>query len=156
MLSILGLLRRSERIKVPTRNEFHQSVRKPLQGTNFELSCGETIIKVQMFYLLSFSATANRSASGSLARITDDPFWLAVMNERSRALFPSSGFGNRTVGNSGSGSICSFTGINGYIKKKIILTARKQGRYALISPETSPFCIGLCQPFYINKNKRLR
>lgn len=33
---------------------------------------------------------------------------------KSRALFPSSGFGNLTVGNSGSGNFCSSTAINGY------------------------------------------
>ncbi|CAG5083368.1 Protein of unknown function, partial [Cotesia congregata] len=46
---------------------------------------------------------ANRSASGSLASITLDSLASAVLILKSNALFPSSGFGNLTVGKSGSG-----------------------------------------------------
>lgn len=69
---------------------------------------------------------ANLSASGSLANITLDPFWLANLIDKSKLLLPSSGLGNLqtliiillqklletyfTVGKSGSGSLCSGTG----------------------------------------------
>jgi hypothetical protein len=44
--------------------------------------------------------------------MTVELYILAVLIDRSRALFPSSGFGNFTVGNSGSGSFCSSTVTN--------------------------------------------
>ena len=40
-------------------------------------------------------------------------FSFAVLIDKFKADLPSSGFGNVTVGNSGSGWICSITGING-------------------------------------------
>jgi hypothetical protein len=48
-----------------------------------------------------------------LAKITVELLFSAVLIDRSRALLPSSGFGNLTVGNSGSGSLCSSTTTNG-------------------------------------------
>lgn len=70
--------------------------------------------QIQYFWHLGcFSATASRSASGSLASMTVESWPSAVLKDRSRALLPSLGLGKRTVGNSGSGSICSLTGTNG-------------------------------------------
>lgn len=63
---------------------------------------------------LFFSATANRSASGSFAKIIVLEFASAVRIAKSKALFPSSGFGNFTVGKSGSASFCSWTGIRSW------------------------------------------
>lgn len=65
-------------------------------------------------YFFIFVAQATLSASGSLARIIEEEFLFATCMLRSRVLFPSSGFGNFTVGNSGSGNFCSSTIINGY------------------------------------------
>jgi len=73
---------------------------------------------VTTFYLSENSATASLSASGSLARMWMDlplmPFLMSsalsvlyfstVAIERFSADFPSSGFGNGTVGKVGSGS----------------------------------------------------
>ena len=67
-------------------------------------------------YSLFFSATANLSASGSFASIIVLPDRSAVAIDNSRALFPSSGFGNLTVGKSGLGSFCSLTATKGQNK----------------------------------------
>jgi len=59
------------------------------------------------------SATANLSASGSLASIIRLQLFSAVSIANFNALLPSSGFGNGTVGNSGFGSFCCSTTITG-------------------------------------------
>jgi hypothetical protein len=58
-------------------------------------------------YLGCNSATASRSASGSLAKITVELLRDAVARAKFKVDLPSSGLGNLTVENSGSGSICS-------------------------------------------------
>ena len=73
-----------------------------------------SVHKLSTFSTHTFSATASLSASGSFAKIIVESLSLAVLIERSRALFPSSGFGNFTVGKSGSGSFCSSTAMKGW------------------------------------------
>ena len=54
-------------------------------------------------YMYKYMYKCNLSASGSLARMYEQPFLSAVSNERFNAVFPSSGLGKGAVGNSGSG-----------------------------------------------------
>lgn len=83
----------------------------------FEIIFKESIFKLKMVFitinLFIFVAHASLSASGSLASIIDEAFSSASFMLRSSALFPSSGFGYFTVGNSGSGNFCSSTAKNG-------------------------------------------
>ena len=64
--------------------------------------------------VVSLSANANRSASGSVAMIKSALCLLAVRIAHSNVSFPSSGFGYFTVENSGSGFFCASTEINGW------------------------------------------
>jgi hypothetical protein len=69
-------------------------------------------VSVELF--VSFSANANRSASGSVARIKSALLFFAVSIAQYNVSFPSSGFGYLTVENSGSGFFCASTEINGW------------------------------------------
>eukprot|EP01139_Manchomonas_bermudensis_P023854 Amastigsp_a841639_12.p3 type:complete len:192 gc:universal Amastigsp_a841639_12:412-987(+) len=64
-----------------------------------------------------FSATARRSASGSVARMSRECAASAVSMASLSAPLPSSGLGNTTVGKSGSGSTCSTVG-TGWVSPK--------------------------------------
>lgn len=76
----------------------------------------EKIHSAQKIYLGWSSAHAKRSASGSFANTSVELLRDAVASARFSVAFPSSGFGKRTVENSGSGFICSSTGMYGWKK----------------------------------------